>query len=545
MLWYAAPLLSREERIDVPSRLRNMLVLLLAIPLVLATLHVLTLVGVFLAATIVCGLRAYIARGTTTAFDPWEGLAAAVTLIVASPYIPRAPTDGDSLAYHLPNALAWVQAHSLDPTWMRYWWYPPGSELSISGVVAAGGLWITGAVSLLAAVMLSTRLVLWLRTLDVPAPAAVALSAAFITISTVAFQTYDQRNDLILAAWFLEALWMLRTPDWTGIIPIVALSLMKPYGWAYALLATVCMSRPRLLVGLVPILLWSLHDALLAPHAINSVESTYSSGAWSTTILGNLPSSLAVLALAVGARGPAMVVFFLAPLFALFMPGEVRRLAFIGIVSIVFFLLSPFGYGNNLPQLAFGWSLRFDLPALVLGVLCVAPIARRIPIVVIALSILSAVAGFARLLYILNHDPTILAAVSFACIAGIAACLAFSPQLRRVSAPLASVASLALFLYGSGVASANVVSFYGDSHSVYAWFRAHPHDAESVNLRAGTLLMLAPAVRIIDADGIDCEGAQIEKAWIVVAKGDERAQDARGCGRVLFEDADVIAVSPR
>ena len=137
MLWYAAPLLSRTHGLTIPSRLRNMLVLLLAIPLVLATLHVLTLVGVLLSAALLCGVRAVVARGTTTAFDPWEGLAAAVTLIVASPYVPRAPTDGDSLSYHLPNALAWVQAHSLDPTWMRYWWYPAGSELSISGVVAA------------------------------------------------------------------------------------------------------------------------------------------------------------------------------------------------------------------------------------------------------------------------------------------------------------------------------------------------------------------------------------------------------------------------
>jgi hypothetical protein len=56
--------------------------------------------------------------------------------------------------------------------------------------------------------------------------------------------------------------------------------------------------------------------------------------------------------------------------------------------------------------------------------------------------------------------------------------------------------------------------------------------------------MLAPEVRIIDADGIDCEGARRQKAWIVVGTGDIRAQDARGCGRVLFEDADAIAVFP-
>jgi hypothetical protein len=239
-----------------------------------------------------------------------------------------------------------------------------------------------------------------------------------------------------------------------------------------------------------------------------------------------------------------MAVFFLAPIFALFARGEVRRLAIIGIVSMVLFLLSPFGYANNLPQLALGWSLRYDLPALVLGVLCIAPLARRMSLIVVILSIVSALAGFARLLYILNHDPTILVAVAFACTAGIAACLAFLPHMRRASGLLGGAAAFALFFYGSSVASTNAVSFYGDSHSIYAWFHAHPHAAESVNFRAGTLLMLAPEVRIIDADGIDCEGARRQKAWIVVGTGDIRAQDARGCGRVLFEDADAIAVFP-
>jgi len=545
MLWYAAPLVSREQRIDVPSRLRNMLALLLAIPLVLATLHLLYLASLLLAAAILCAMRAYFARDVATPFDPWEALAAAVTLIVASPYIPRAPTDGDSLAYHLPDAIAWAQAHSFDPTWMRYWWYPPGSEISIAGVIAAGGLWITGIVSLLAAMMLTTRLVAWLRALDVPAPAAVALSAAFLTISTAAFQTYDQRNDLVLAAWFLESLWALRTRDWYGIVPIAALALMKPYGWVYALLAIFCMGRPRMLAGLIPVLLWSLHDMLLSPHAMNSIASTNAGVSWSTTILGNIPSSLAVLVESFGARGPATIVFFNAPFAGVFSRGEERRLAIIGIFSLLLFLLSPFGYANNLPQLASGSSLRFDLPALVLGVLCLAPLARRLSPWVAALSILSALAGFARLLFILNHNPSILIAVCGASLAGFAVCLTFATSLRRAAALAAGVASLGLFLYGSAMASANVVSFYGAPDSIYAWFHAHPHAAESVNLRAGTLLMLAPQARIIDADGIDCEGARMAKAWIVAGTGDIRARDARGCGRVLFSDSTAVVVDPR
>ncbi|MGH7716011.1 MAG: hypothetical protein ACREML_08450 [Vulcanimicrobiaceae bacterium] len=552
MMWYAAPLLTRTRGLTIPSRLRCALVLLTATPLVLAAVHLLAVGPLLVIAGILCAARFRFARHTALEFNPWDGLAAAIVLLVAAAYIPRAPDDGDSLAYHLPNAIAWVQSRSLDPTWMRYWWYPGGSEISVAGLIAACGLWISGVPSLLAAMMLVSRIGMWLRTRDVPAPVATAMSAAFITISTVAFQTYDQRNDLVLTAWFVESLWVLRTQSWSGTVPIAMLALIKPYGWAYALVAIVCMRQPRALIGLVPLALWVLHDALLAAHAHISIASTNAMGTWSTTILGNIPGSLAVLARAVGERGPVTVCCFVAPVVALFLRGKERRVAIAGVAALVLFLLSPFAYANDMPQLALGWSLRYDLPELAIGALCLAPLARKLPLPFAIAAAISAIAGIARLLYILNHDTSILIAFIGACFIVLAAFVAFLRSARYAAAFAAGAIAIGLALFGANTASVRAASSYaviapriaGNETAFFTWFQAHPHDAESVNLRAGTLLMLAPTMRIFDADTVDCARVKSEKAWIVVAKGDERTQAARTCGHVIFEDADFIAVLP-
>ena len=209
MLWYAAPLLSRQS-LDLPSRLRCMLVLLTAIPLVLAVVHLLALWPLLAVAALLCALRLRFARHTAFEYNPWDGLAVAIAFLVAAAYIPRTPDDGDSLAYHLPNAIAWAQSGSLDPTWMRYWWYPGGSELVVAGFICAGGMWIAGVPSLLAATMLVLRLQVWLRELSVGSAAAASIATAFLTMPAAVFQTYDARNDLVSAAWFVESLWMLR-----------------------------------------------------------------------------------------------------------------------------------------------------------------------------------------------------------------------------------------------------------------------------------------------------------------------------------------------
>jgi hypothetical protein len=552
MLWYAAPLLTRTHGLTIPSQLRYMLVLATAIPLVLAVVHLLALWPLLIAAALLCALRFRFARRTAFEYNPWDGLAAAIAVLTAAAYIPRPPDDGDSLAYHLPNAIAWAQSGSLDPTWMRYWWYPGGSEISIAGLIATGGLWIAGVPSLIAAMMLASRIAMWLRTLDVPPLTATAMSAAFITISTAAFQTYDAQNDLVLAAWFVESLWMLRTDTWNALLPVSILALVKPYGWVYALVAIACMRRPRALIALLPLAAWIIHDMLLAPHAIYSLALASARGSWSTTIVGSSPGSLAVLAIAVGQRGPAAVCCFIAPLVALFARGKERQIAVAGVLTLALFLLTPFAYANNLPQLALGWSLRYNLAELAIGALCLAPLARRFPIPFAMLAVISAIAGFARLLFILNHDLSILVAFLAAVLMGICALVAFMPPARAAGGFIAAGIGIVLLLYGSRTAYTQAPESYaivaprvgGEETQFFAWFRSHPHNAESINLRAGTLLMLAPASRIFDADDVSCARAANARSLIVVAKGDAREQDARTCGHAVFDDADFLVVAP-
>ena len=551
MLWYAAPLLAFARTIDVPSRLRCTLALVVGIPLVLAAVHLLTWWALFVAAAICCYLRFRFSEAVQE-FEPWDGVAAAFTLLIASPNIVRPPLEGDSLAYHLPNAMAWVQSGSFDPTWMRYWWYPPGAEIAVAGMIAAGGLWIAGVPSLLAAMMLATRMGSWLRGLDVPPATATAIVVAFMTITTVAFQTYDERNDLVLAAWFVESLWMLRESNWRAMLPVAVLSLIKPDGWIYAVVAIGCMGKPRAIIALIPVELWLLHVVLLAPHAQISIAATSFGSPWTTMIAGNLPASLTVLSMALLGRGPAIVCFFLGPFVALFGSGEERRAGIAGIFAILLFAFTPFSYANNLPQLALGTSLRFALPALAAGAIGLAPLARAASAIVGVLGVVSAVAGFVRLLFLTAGDAITPIGVACAAIVLVAAGVAFAPNMRRVAAITATVATLALFLFGANVASAQVTSFYRDvlpkvagrSTGFFAWYRAHPHDAEAININAGMLLTLAPDSRIIDGQSVDCARAAIEGAWIVAVAGDRRLDDARRCGSVLFQDADIVVTVP-
>jgi hypothetical protein len=292
---------------------------------------------------------------------------------------------------------------------------------------------------------------------------------------------------------------------------------------------------------------------LLAPHAIYSLALASAQGSWSTTIVGSAPGSLAVLARAVGERGPAAVCCFIAPVVALFARGKVRQIAVAGTLALVLFLLTPFAYSNDLPQLALGWSLRYNLAELAIGALCLAPLARRFPIPFAILAVISALAGFARLLFILNHEPSILIAFVVSVLMGICVIVAFMPQARAAGGFIAAGIGIALLLYGSRTAYAHAPESYaiiaprisGNETAFFSWFHAHPHDAESINLRAGALLMLAPASRIFDTDDVACARAALEDALIVVGKGDARAEAARSCGRVAFEDADFIAVLPR
>ncbi len=554
MLWYAAPLFARQGTIDVPSRLRWTLFLMTAMPLLLGFAHMLTAWALFVAAAIACCLRLRFGAPTMQ-FSSWDGVAAAVTFLAASPYIVRPPTDGDSVGYHLTNAMAWVQTGSLEPTWMGLWWYPGGSEVAISGVISVGGQWIAGVPSLLAAMMLTTRIAGWLHVLNVPRFAATAIAAAFITIPTAAFQTYDQRNDLVLAAWFVESLWALREPGLLSMMPLAVISLIKPDGWTYGLAAAVCAWRPIAVFALSPAAAWWLHVTLLKAKAIYPFRSLTLQFLWSTTIGANIPTSLGVLWSTLMGGGSATICFFAGPFVGLiFGDAAERRIAVAGILALLLFLITPVGYAvSGVQYLATGSSLRYCLPALALGAVCLAPLARRLPIGIALLAAASAVLGIVQLYLIFENDSITPTAFEAAAIVLSLSIVAFSTRWRRTAAAAASIVVAAIVLYGVGPASVRAASFYADempridNHSTrfFKWFAKHPHAAEVVNIQNGELLMLAPKARIVSADAVQCEFAARSKMWVVVGVGGESYNGARTCGRVLFDDGDVIVAGTR
>ncbi len=474
----------------------------------------------------------------------------------AAPNIGRPPLEGDSLAYHLPNAIAWVQAGSLDPTWMRYWWYPGGSELVVAGLISAGGLWISGVPSLLAATMLVLRLHAWLRERSVPPVAAMSLAAAFLTIPAAAFQTYDARNDLICAAWFIESLWMLRKEPARAFVAVAMLSLVKANGWELALVAILCVGSRRALVGIVPVGLWAAHDYLLNRHAVVSIASGLLFDPWPTTIAANAPQSLLVLARALADQGPATALFFVAALVG-FVGKDDRRIALSGLLWIVAFAFTPLSFRSYLPTLAGGASLRYALPALAVGTLALAPLARRFQRTIAIAGILSAAFGIAHVFLTFANDSFTI--ISWAGVVAIGAlALIRNPKTRAIAMTLAT---LALFLGGAFQARMRAASFYADemprvdgrSTTFYDWFAGHSHAAHVVDLRAGTLLVIAPSTRIVDAANVDCDAARRDGAWTIVgvdrdataAHSEATFESARECGPTLFSDAAAIVSEPK
>jgi hypothetical protein len=557
-LLYGAELFAPRTPLALVDRIRYALLIGCAEPLGLAVLHAFhwaALLVVTVALCVACRVvthrppRLFMARRSDVVLT----LTAAAT---AAPNIGRPPLEGDSLAYHLPNAIAWVQSGSLDPTWMRYWWYPGGSELVVAGFISAGGLWIAGVPSLLAATMLVLRLDAWLRERSVAPAAAMSLAAAFVTIPAAAFQTYDARNDLVSAAWFVESLWMLRKEPERAFLGVAMLALVKPNGWILALVAILCTGRWRALLGLVPVGLWGAHDFLLSRHAVVSIASGLLFDPWPTTIAANVPQSLLVLARALADQGPATAIFSVAALVGLFGRYD-RRIMLSGLLWIVAFAFTPLSFRSYLPTLAGGTSLRYALPSLAIGALALAPLANRFPRAFVVAGTLSAAFGIAYVFLTFANDSFTI--ISWAGVVTVGALgLIRKPRTRAVAM---TIVTLALFVGGAFQARMRAASFYADemprvdghATTFYDWFAAHPTAAHVVDMRAGKLLVFAPSTRIVDAAQVDCDDARRDGAWTIVgvdrdataARSETTFQSARNCGPTLFADAAAIVTKPR
>lgn len=562
-LYAAAPVLRTGKGYSGVDRLRDALILGIAIPFTLGIAHLLYPIACWIALA-VCIAVAY-SRGTqarvagaTSGLLPY---ALVVSLVAVSwPQLIRPLLEGDSLSYHLPNAASWAQTHSLWLAATRYWWYPPASELFASGLYTVGSPFALPWCGAAALALLGFRVAAWTRDAGAPALLADALAAATVTIFPLAIQGGTLQNDVWLAAFWLEALWLLNAPAGAASAArtVAVTTLIKPQGWLLTAIALVAY-RARATLWLAAgcgIALWVLHDAILWRGAIVAPAGSFVPALRTAILAHGLPALDTLLRVAV-TTSPFGLLAFCAALLAPAIVRDRRSLAWASFGAAALFLILPYGYNTAVAQLATGASLRFAAPAIASGAVILAQPARRIPGVATALLMASALFGIVLVLHTFWNDTSTHVALR---IAALSAAFVAAAQLRRLVWPavLAFGAAVALSTH---LAARHPLDYYADalrvgraSPTIYRWIaQAHPAAIGGWGLRLGVVNILAPQTRTIDlSDAQACAQARRSGVLLVaVAENDrsatfnaQRLRSARGCGQSVFEDPIGVAIRP-
>ncbi len=562
-LFAAAPVLRTSARYAFVDRLRDALVLGIAIPFALGLVHALYPVACWLALAACAGVAYYRAqtaareeRSNETARPPY--LLVAVLAAIAWPPLMRPLLDGDSLSYHLPNAAAWVQAHSLWTQSTRYWWYPPASELFASALYAVAGPYALPWSGVGAIALLGFRIVAWARDeFGAPPALADALAAATVTVLPIAIQAGTLQNDVWLAAFWMESLWAIGRENGAAIRSIAVTALLKPQGWILAAIA-LATSRARLQLWLAAagaIALWGLHDALAWGHAIVPPRST-SLGAAGSSIAAHGAPALALLVQVTLRASPFALVALLAALFGPLSKAH-RRLGLAACAAAIVFIALPFGYATDVAQLATGASLRFAAPAIAAGALLLLPLAMRVPLTSTLLLGLCALYGAGLVIALFYNDLPALLALLVALLA--VAVVAYVSRTRRAWPAAAGIAAVSVAAYL--LAASHPVDFYADAlrvrgrpTGVYAWLgRAQPPAIGGWGLSIGTVNVLAPRARTLELpDENACAIARQQNLLLVAVAEDGRPDAfnaarltaARRCGRVRYDDGIAVVTAP-
>ena len=543
--------------------MRDALTLGVAIPLLLGFTNLLYPATCWLALA-ACIAVAYwrhrdapsIVRGTV----PYVTIAALA--LVAWPQLMRPLLDGDSVSYHLPNAASWVQSHGIWTTATRYWWYPPASELFASGLYATGGPFALGWAGFGALALVGFRVAAWSRAEFGASPLlADALAAAIVTAMPLALQAGSLQNDVWLAAFWLETLWLLRQNAAGAWTAIAVCALLKPDGWIFAAIAAVAMRAPPLtwIAGIAAIGGWSIRDAIMWPHAIVPPASASFGGGLGTSIAAHGLPALAELIRVLLLTSPFSLIALAAASAAPFaLRGTARALGWCAFAAAVLFVALPFGYDNGDLQLATGASVRFAAPAIALGGLLIAVPALRAPRAAAILLVLSAVAGAALVVAIFANDAPTLAGLA---VAALALAIAAIPQLRE-SRWLVTTAVAAAIFASAILAERNAPAYYSDAlrvggkePQVYAWIaRTAPPAIAGWGVPIGVVNVLSPGTRTIDApDAAPCDTARDERALLVtVAENKHTSEEnarrlavARTCGSILYDDGIAVVAKPQ
>jgi hypothetical protein len=554
-LWYAAPLLDAAER-DVADRLRNALVLGVAIPFALAFAGILWGASAFAVLGGACLARRRYRRERIG--PPPRALLGVVTALVffAWPQLVHPLLEGDSLAYHLPNAVAWAQAHSIWRATAREWFYPGASELFAAPFVAFGARWSLPACGSVAAVLIVARITLWGRELGARIVDAGLCALACVATPIAAFEVGTLQNDLWLAAFFLETLYVLRNRfDWKAA---ALTSLLKPVGFVYAAIAILVTRRfdARVLLAFVPLALWIARDALLLAHADVPVEPP--PDYWATAIASNVPATLELLTTGLRTAGFAVPLLVALPFAGLALP-EIRSAALGGSLAAVVYVFLPYGFAGSVNFIAAGTSFRFALPAMACGalVLCALCVRVRGPAVgtAVVIALLGGVAvatdfwsdGWAAPVA-LGLTPLCVGAVALDRSRRRSVASAIPAFVLVASAPFAAVRAEGFF--ADWMRGPN-----GAPTQVFAWLAAHgPRRVVVWSVRAGSVFLMSPRTRVIEASAADpCETARAARALLLVgtdrdSPAEEQAQRrtvARACGALLYADGAALVVEPK
>lgn len=603
LLWFGAPRLepSEDRAARLADRARNAVILGVAIPFVLGFSH--ALYGVTcLAAAVLCvalawrsAARAADAAGAAALrLDWWPTIVVAAVALAVWPQLVRPPLDGDTLAYHVPNASSWVQSHSLWIARTRYWWYPGGSELFAAGLMAVGARWSLPLAGAAAAVLAALRLTAWYSRGG--SSVGALIGAAFVTMTIAAPQVGSLQNDLWLAAALLEVLWvMVYSRSSRATIASLALcALVKPIGPIVALIGAVSYLAATLLLtrgqtpipersidvagGFIPFGLWIARDVLLDRVAVIPIAATAVPDPFRTTIAGHGWAGLVLLGHRLLEAGPSALVLALTPWVAaaVFIARAVRgslpfdaettawgSLCFAGVLASVLYVFAPFGFAGSVPQLASGASLRFDLPSMVCGAALLVMAARHAPAVVGVPSLLAAAFGAVGVQWAFWNDALTRTCVPVTALGVALVWLAL--RWRSVwTVGAACVYAVAALCFGGSLAAGRAVAFYdaqmravpsGTPTKLFsALQRLRPRAAVALDVRAGMIAMVSPRTAVFDdVDSDPCGEARRESAVLVVGtdpdvpafvREQRRAMALTRCGRVIYQDAAAVIAAP-
>jgi hypothetical protein len=552
-LWYCAALIG-GDRDTVTDRLRNAAIAGIALGFVLGLTGLLTPAAYAIALAALCAAR-FVFRRHAPLSDrvPMQTyfLPALAVVAIGWPQLVRPLMDGDSLAYHLPNAAAWVHGASLWTTTTRYWWFPPASELFAAGLYLLSGAFSVGLAGSVALLLLGFRLAEWCGKRCGPW-AAGAISAATISLPALALQGGNLLNDVWLAAFFVESLFANRFAPENSWRSLATTALIKPIGIAYALIAHVDSPRrftPALLLCYLPLGVWIVHDIVLWPHAAaaNTVTSLTTSqfghvSTWQTTVLAHGLDGVKTLAAALWHEGFWAIIVTLAALIAPLLIKD-RVPAFAAYASFALFFVLPFAYENDSPQLATGHALRLFVPLLVLGAIAASEMLGRYAPVLAAAAIAASAYNIYRVDAIFWNDATT-HRVLFVC--AITA-LVLAIFRGRYATPAFAALACALIVISNGLAQSHPLSYYDDWISTPAikshffdWLAAaRPPRIVVQNLRAGAINVVAPSSVTFDQNPDVCMQARALDAFVV------SMADSGGvvrCGRLIRDDG-LVAVS--